>query len=329
MRWLPIVFAMMSAAPVFGQQPALEQGQAAAKAFVSGALPDLWDQMSASMQEVFGGLAGLEQFQLGVSTGFGEELELLSENVMPDGDLVFYTRVSRWSLSETPLVIQLAIAPDGAIEGFSVRPQPQLADSAYLDYQTKAKLTLPFEGEWFVVWGGRTLETNYHAANREQRFAIDALIVREGQTHAGEAGVLENYYCWDEPILSPGDGTIAAVVSNLPDNPIGTTDAANPAGNHVVIELGNSEFAFLGHMQQDSIGLKVGDVVSTGEELGRCGNSGNTSEPHLHLHLQTTVELSEGEGLPAFFAGYTADGKPVERGEPQAGQFVSGAGDRP
>jgi hypothetical protein len=59
------------------------------------------------------------------------------------------------------------------------------------------------------------------------------------------------------------------------------------------------------------------------------GNSGNTSEPHLHLHLQTTTDLTDGEGLPAFFVSYIADGTPVERGEPQAGQFVSGALDRP
>ncbi|WEJ34170.1 M23 family metallopeptidase [Devosia sp. SD17-2] len=329
MRLLPIIFAMMSVAPAIGQQPALEQGQAAAEAFVSGALPELWDDMSASMQEVFGGLAGLEQFQIGVTTSFGEELEVLSENVAPSGALSVYTRVSRWSLSETPLIIQLAIAPEGEIDGFLVQPEPQLAESEYLDYETKAELSLPFKGEWFVVWGGRTLEANYHAANREQRFAMDALIMRDGKTHAGEASVLENYYCWDEPILSPGKGTLVAVVSDLPDNPIGETDAANPAGNHVVIDLGNSEFAFLGHMREGSISLEVGDEVTTGQELGRCGNSGNTSEPHLHLHLQTTTDLTDGEGLPAFFVNYTADGKPVERGEPQAGQFVSGAFDRP
>lgn len=325
MRLLPIIFAVMCAAPALGQEPDLKHGQAAAEAFVSGGLPDLWDDMSASMQAVFGGFSGLEQFHAGVTTSFGEELEVLSENMAPDGDLVVYTRVSRWSLSETPLVLQLAMAPDGEIEGFLVQPEPQLAESDYLDYQTKARLTLPFDGEWFIVWGGRTLETNYHAANREQRFAVDALIMRDGKSHAGEAGILENYYCWDAPILSPGAGTIVGVVSDLPDNPIGETDPANPAGNHVVIDLGEGEYAFLGHMREGSITLKPGDMVAAGQELGRCGNSGNTSEPHLHLHLQTTPDLAGGEGLPAYFTDYRADGQAVERGELQAGQLVSPA----
>ena len=65
-----------------------------------------------------------------------------------------------------------------------------------------------------------------------------------------------------------------------------------------------------------------GERVEAGQEIGRCGNSGNTSEPHLHFHLQTTPVLGEGEGLPAFFNAYMADGETVERGEPVRGQTV-------
>ncbi|WP_459097576.1 hypothetical protein [Devosia sp. A449] len=64
-----------------------------------------------------------------------------------------------------------------------------------------------------------------------------------------------------------------SVVNNLPDNPIGQTDIENPAGNHVVLDLGNREFAF-------SRIVSAGDVVDVGSKRGLCGNSG-TSEPHF------------------------------------------------
>jgi murein DD-endopeptidase MepM/ murein hydrolase activator NlpD len=151
---------------------------------------------------------------------------------------------------------------------------------------------------------------------------MDMLIYRDGVTHSGEAGTLESYHCWGEPILSPGAGTVVTVTNDLPDNPIGRTDPQHPAGNHVVIDLGNSEFAFLAHMQEGSITVSEGETVETGDKLGLCGNSGNTSEPHLHMHLQTTPDLTRGEGLPAQFVDYVANGEAVARGEPQAGQFI-------
>lgn len=109
-----------------------------------------------------------------------------------------------------------------------------------------------------MVWGGRTLEQNYHAADDAQRFAIDVLVYRDGVTHRGEPQKLESYYCWNQPILSPAAGTVANVVADLPDNPIGSTDPQNPAGNHVVLDFGNGEFAFLGHMRRGSIRLQPG-----------------------------------------------------------------------
>jgi murein DD-endopeptidase MepM/ murein hydrolase activator NlpD len=62
--------------------------------------------------------------------------------------------------------------------------------------------------------------------------------------------------------------------------------------------------------------------VQRGEVLGRCGNSGNSSEAHLHYHLQNTPEFNQGEGLPPQFQNYVADGQVVSRGEPIRGQKI-------
>jgi hypothetical protein len=161
--------------------------------------------------------------------------------------------------------VQWALAADGTVAGFLVRPQgppqPQEAPSQDLGYRTKTPLRLPFTGEWFVVWGGRTVAENYHAATRDQRFAYDLVILRGGKSHAGDGSANEQY-------------------------------------------------------------AKKGDQVKAGDLLGLCGNSGNSSEPHLHYHLQTTAEFGKGEGLPAQFQGYVADGEDVERGEPRKGQAI-------
>ena len=98
-------------------------------------------------------------------------------------------------------------------------------------------------------------------------------------------------------------------------------DRANPVGNHVVIDHGG-EFSFLAHLRQGSVSVKAGDRVSAGQPLGRCGNSGNTTMPHLHYHLQTTAVFAQGAGLPAQFNDYRADGQRVARGEPQRGEHL-------
>ena len=99
-------------------------------------------------------------------------------------------------------------------------------------------------------------------------------------------------------------------------------NARQPVGNHIVIDHGNGEFSFLAHLRRGSLAIEVGQRVEAGARLGLCGNSGNSSEPHLHYHLQDTGVLHEGRGLPAQFRGYLADGAPVERGEPLKGQRV-------
>src|SRR3546814_2633745 len=90
-----------------------------------------------------------------------------------------------------------------------------------------------------------------------------------------------------------------------------------------MLDLGHGEYAMLAHLRRGSVAVEAGQQVAAGDELGRCGNSGNTSEPHLHLHLQDAPKFGEGNGLPVFFEHYTANGQAVERGEPVKGQTVA------
>ncbi|MCI0452257.1 MAG: M23 family metallopeptidase [Candidatus Latescibacteria bacterium] len=100
-------------------------------------------------------------------------------------------------------------------------------------------------------------------------------------------------------------------------------DPKNPIGNGVVIDHGNGEFSLLAHMQPKSLRVNTGDAVKAGALLGLCGNSGNTSEPHIHYHLQGGPDLKTAAGLPAPFSSLIVNGKPVAKAELLKGQTVT------
>ncbi len=124
------------------------------------------------------------------------------------------------------------------------------------------------------------------------------------------------------PIRAPGSGTVVAAVDGVDDNQPVTMNPSQPLGNHVIVDHGNGEYSFLAHFKKGSVKVETGSRVGSGDLLGLCGNSGNSSEPHLHYHLQTTADFGQGEGLPVQFRSFLADGEAVSRGEPVRGQTV-------
>jgi hypothetical protein len=180
---------------------------------------------------------------------------------------------------------------------------------------------LPFEGDWYVAAGGRTLNLNHHTVASDQRFAYDFLIKKEGVSFRNRGSKNEDYYCYSKRILAPGDGIVIDVINDIRENRLG--EMPNSSGNRVIIDHLNGEYSILAHFKYGSIVVKVGNHIKSGQYLGLCGNSGRSSEPHLHYHLQNTPTMFQGEGLPALFLHYRADGKAIERGEPVWKQTVS------
>lgn len=198
----------------------------------------------------------------------------------------------------------------------------QLAPTRFADYQTHAALQLPFDGEWYVLWGGRSVGQNRHAVAGDQRFAYDFLVLRDRRSFSGGGEENCEYYCFGQPVYAPAAGVVIDVIDSIPDNLPGVMNPALPAGNCVILDHGESEFSVLAHLQESSPKLRKGETVRAGDLLGLCGNSGNSSEPHLHYHLQNSPTLLRAEGLPAQFLGYMANRQPVSRGEPAAGQMI-------
>ncbi len=161
---------------------------------------------------------------------------------------------------------------------------------------------------------------NYHVASPGQRWAYDLLVTRDRASHRGDGRRCEDYYIYDRPVRAPAGGTVRAIADGDPDMPIGQLGGGHdPGGNQIVLDVAPGEFLFLCHLKPGSIQVAPGEAVVEGQELARVGNSGNTSEPHLHVHLQDSPNLLIGEGIPLEFSDYRSGNRLVRRGMPRGG----------
>ena len=145
----------------------------------------------------------------------------------------------------------------------------------------------PLAEEWLVGHGGHAELVNYHHVTSTQRDALDILQVRDGHTHQPGSTELTSYFIYGKPVLAPAAGTVTFVLDGRPDVPIGSTDSQYPSGNNIVIDIGGGRYLLIGHLSPGSIQAKVGDQVKLGQPIAKVGNSGNTSQPHLHIQAQS------------------------------------------
>jgi murein DD-endopeptidase MepM/ murein hydrolase activator NlpD len=138
-----------------------------------------------------------------------------------------------------------------------------------------------------------------------QRFAIDWLQLRpEGGSFTGDRLDNKNYRCYGSDVLAVADSTVATVKDGIPENVPGINSRAVPitletvGGNHVILDLGGGHFAFYAHLQPGKIRVKAGDRVKTGQVLAALGNTGNSTEPHLHFHIANLNSPLASEGIP-------------------------------
>ena len=172
------------------------------------------------------------------------------------------------------------------------------------------KLQLPFNGEWTVFWGGDTKELNYHVENEAQKNAIDIVIKDEkGDSFKTDGIANEDYYAFGKELIAPCDGEIVLVVDGIKDNKPSELNPMYAPGNTVIIKTDNNEYLFLAHFKQNSIRVKQGQKVKQGELLGLCGNSGNSSEPHLHFHIQNVEDMNTATGVKCYFDKLKVNGQ--------------------
>lgn len=162
---------------------------------------------------------------------------------------------------------------------FQATQYPKVDSSVLID--------LPFDGKWIASGAGATGLTNHHDRIRSQKYAVD--IVKfgdDGKLFKNEGLANEDSYTFGAEIISPVDGKVVYLMDSLPDKKI--TERDKLAGNHLIIQFQDTLFVALAHLKHNSILVKKGDLVQSGDLLAQVGNSGNTDFPHLHIHVQNS-----------------------------------------
>lgn len=150
------------------------------------------------------------------------------------------------------------------------------------------RFALPFAGRWVVTQG----VDGAHTHRGPWRHGLDFEVADAGGArHGGDGAQLTDHHCYRLPVLAPADGAVVKVVDDVPDNPPGRHNAREPWGNLVLLRHGPGLFSLVAHLAPGSVEVREGQLVRQGARLGRCGNSGRSFVPHLHVQLQASPRL--------------------------------------
>jgi hypothetical protein len=188
----------------------------------------------------------------------------------------------------------------------------------------------PLAGTDWVAMNGCCEVTGAHRATGlavngqiyfAQRFAIDWMkLDSAGRLLHGDPADVHSFTGYGAEILAVADGTVVSTLNSLDDQKPGslpdpkTINIDNVDGNHVVLDLGSGIYAFYAHMQKGSVAVAIGEHVKRGQALGKLGNTGNTSAPHLHFHLMNGPSVLGSSGIPYVIDSFGYDGQiPAEK----------------
>ena len=217
---------------------------------------------------------------------------------------------------------------------------------------------MPFTGLWLARNSPARRVPSHGSDLFGERYAIDFLGVDDRHRSSGTRDWRtlvateppERFVAFGRPILAPGRGTVVAVHDAEPDHearrsqlalvPYALGQAARIrrgagaiAGNHVVVHLSGSDtFVLLAHLQSGSIRASVGQEVADGQQIARCGNSGNSTQPHVHLQVMDDADPSVARGVLVVFRDFRERPRGArsfttrERGVPGEGAVVEPRG---
>lgn len=180
------------------------------------------------------------------------------------------------------------------------------------------KMALPFSGTWDV----------YQAFDGEWthkgkfKYAYDFVKKKDGVTYTNEGLYAGDYYAFGESVLSPVNGYVVDFRSDLVDNIIGAVDRVNNWGNYIIIRSDLGFFVEISHLMQYSVNVSVGEYVSMNKIIAKCGNSGYSPEPHIHIQVQDLGVIG-GFTKEFHFSEYMQDEKLFLNANPQLGESVS------
>lgn len=214
------------------------------------------------------------------------------------------------------------------------------------------RLALPCTGRWLVQNSPARRVPSHGTDLFASTYAIDFVGVDERRRTATRndwrtflaTEPNERFVGFDRPVLAPCDGEVVVVHDGEPDHvarrswsllPYALGQArrvrggpATVAGNHVGVALADGRCVFLVHLRRGSTRIAVGDHVREGRVLATCGNSGNSTQPHVHLQVTDGPDVTRANGVPVRFRNFREElrggRRPVDRveGVPAEGSVV-------
>lgn len=218
------------------------------------------------------------------------------------------------------------------------------------DYVDKTMLSLPIH-QRSIIFDGH----DFYAHHRRQdaadpdvvrlklkgnpvRYAYDFCPVNDkGDMYKGSPYRKENWYGYGMPIYATAAGTVVGAANDAPENDFRGKEVAYAdipeseiykimGGNYVVIDHGDGEFSYFGHMKTGSVRVKAGDKVSAGEQIGELGFAGDAFIPHLHYMLMDNADVLKAESLPSYFVNFRrilgSSSEDVAQGQVDSGDIV-------
>jgi len=151
--------------------------------------------------------------------------------------------------------------------------------------QTYFHILLPIIGEWNISQGHKGNIT--HKADWQYAWDFDVRN-ESGDTYGGSGTDVKDYYCYDLPVIAPASGYVVTVKDGIKDNLVSEVNLDENWGNTIIIKHSDGFYSELSHLKPNSIKVKEGDWINTGDMLATCGSSGRSPEPHLHFQIQAT-----------------------------------------
>ena len=250
--------------------------------------------------------------------GFSSSAELNpSESIcIPLSRILYFHYIGRSKVDDILLNFMFKQNDEKKLVAFPVKLTP---------YENKGSYIFPLKGSLCLV----SLPTNFveHRMSTREEFALDILdmkLIEDGSFSSSSnrnPTKLSDFFIFHRDVIAVGDGTVVETGERFPESrmsdpikysneyfqnlrkeltpKIGFKNFVH--GNYIVIDHHNGEFSFYGHLSEGTIQVKEGDQVKKGEIIAQVGNTGNSSEPHLHFHLMDSPDILEANGLPLMF----------------------------
>ena len=195
--------------------------------------------------------------------------------------------------------------------GRDAAPRPQLPPSGFAAASGARLLREAIRYRMPVVGLWRVHRTHYGAKN-DQAYALD-LVEHTNETFARKAKRTNaDYASYGKPIVADAPGVVVIAVDGIPDNEPGVVNRYDMHGNFVVIDHENGEYSLMAHLIPGSLTVRRGQRVEAGSQLGLCGNSGQSTHPHLHWQVMNNANASVAQGVPPRYLPYERNGEATE-----------------